>query len=145
MLLKLAYLREFINDNFLYDFNSFAIEHRWNVMWKFMCWDVGLWLFCPLSFSYCVWMFFANWYVVWFELSWSVNWWIWKKRLRNMWCAFICFDFGIIVLQMLSRRDHHFYYERVKTILKLQFFVILLKIVIIQNFSLVFSAFKIVM
>ena len=50
MLLKLAYLKEFINDNFLYDFNSFAIEHRWNVMWKFMCWDVGLWLFLSIEF-----------------------------------------------------------------------------------------------
>ena len=30
--------------------NSFAIEHRWNVIWKFMCWDVGLWLFLSIEF-----------------------------------------------------------------------------------------------
>ena len=48
---------------------------------------------------------------------------------------------------VITRRPscNHFYYERVVTIFKLQFFVIISKIVIIQNFSLVYYTFKMVM
>lgn len=61
-------------------------------------------------------------------------------------CALIYIEelfFAGVITQRPS--SNHFYCKRVKTVFKLQFFVILLKIVIIQNFSLVYITFKMVM